>query len=156
MENYVEAKMELQRLETEKCRGAILRSKAKYVLEGKRCTACFLGLEKNTQSRIYKHEIRNKEGKIIEAILGRVQEFYAELYKKGGTDRDRIHEVRDSVESKLSVDDSEWCDRDINRKEVMEAIKGLSSGKSPGSHGIGIEFYKVYKEEINSNLRGGF
>lgn len=34
---------------------------------------------------------------------------------------------------------------DINRKEVME---GLSSRKSPGSAGIGTEFYKVYKKEI--------
>ena len=34
----------------------------------------------------------------------------------------------------------------------MEAIEGLSSGKSPGSDGIGTEFYKVYKEEMTSVL----
>lgn len=69
----------------EKCRGAILRSKAKYALEGERCTAYFLGLEKIKQSKTYIHEIRNKEGEKTEdyvAVLERVQEFYGELYKR--------------------------------------------------------------------------
>lgn len=149
LENYLEVKMELQRYETERCRGAILRSKAKYAVEGERCTAYFLGLEKSKQSRTYIHEIRNKEGEVIEdyvGILERVQEFYRELYKGGGLEEDSMVEVLDSVESKLCTEDSEWCDRDINRGEVMEAIQGLKSGKSPGSDGIGIELYKVHKE----------
>ncbi len=33
MEKYIEVKMELERYEREKCRGAILRSKAKYALK---------------------------------------------------------------------------------------------------------------------------
>ena len=155
MENYIEVKMELQRYEAEKCRGAILRSKAKYALEGERCTAYFLGLEKSKQSRTYIHEIRKKEGEVVAdyvAILERVQEFYGELYQRGGLEEDSIVEVLDSVESKLSVDDSKWCDREISRMEVMEAIEGLKSGKSPGSDGIGIEFYKVYKEQMASIL----
>lgn len=71
---------------------------------------------------------------------------------RGGTAEDSTQEVLDSVDSKLSEEDREWCDRDINRKEVMEAIEGLSSGKSPGSDGIGIELYKVYKEETSAIL----
>ncbi|RCU30049.1 hypothetical protein DVA81_19810, partial [Acinetobacter baumannii] len=43
-------------------------------------------------------------------------------------------------------------DRDINMKEVMEAIEGLSSGKSPGSDGIGVELYRAHKKEFASIL----
>lgn len=41
MENYIEVKMALEKYEREKCRGAILRSKAKYTLEGEKCTGFF-------------------------------------------------------------------------------------------------------------------
>ncbi len=34
-------------MEQEKCRGAILRSKAKYTIEGEKCTNFFFDLEKN-------------------------------------------------------------------------------------------------------------
>lgn len=57
IEKYIEAKMDLERYEREKCRGAILRSKAKYTLEGERCTKYFLGLEKRRQCKTYIHEI---------------------------------------------------------------------------------------------------
>ncbi len=62
MEKYIEVKMELERYEREKCRGAILRSKAKYALEGEKCTSYFLGLEKSRQSKTYIHEINTKKG----------------------------------------------------------------------------------------------
>ncbi len=38
---------ELKKMEQEKCRGAILRSKAKYTIEGEKCTNFFFDLEKN-------------------------------------------------------------------------------------------------------------
>lgn len=38
MEKYTDVKMELERYEQEKCREVILRSKAKYALEGEKCT----------------------------------------------------------------------------------------------------------------------
>lgn len=151
MEKYLEVKMELDRFEKEKCRGAILRSKAKYTLEGEKCTGFFLGLEKRKQSRAYINEINNKDGVATEdyvEILERVQEFYGELYKKGGVDEGSVDGVLDSVQSKVSEADRVWCDREISESEVVEAIGGLTSGKSPGSDGIGIEWYKEYKNEV--------
>ena len=151
IKNYIEIKMELEKFEREKCRGAILRSKAKYALEGEKCTGYFLGLEKRKQNRTYINEINDKHGeKIVDyvEILERVQEFYGELYKKGDIDQRSIDEVMESVEKKLSVQDRDWCDREINEREVMEAIGGLKNGKSPGSDGIGAEWYKGYKNEV--------
>lgn len=77
MEKYLEVKMALEKYEREKCRGAILRSKAKYALEGEKCTGYFLGLEKRRQSKTqYISEINTKEGKTTKdyvEILERVQ-----------------------------------------------------------------------------------
>ncbi len=151
MEKYIEVKTALEKYEREKCRGAILRSKAKYALEGKKCTGYFLGLEKRRQSKTYISEINTKEGKATKdyvEILETVQGFYEELYRRGGVDEKSIDDVLESVENILSKEDGDWCDREIEEAEVIKAIEGLRSGKSPGSDGIGIEWYKVYKEEV--------
>jgi len=50
MEKVIEVKTALDKYEMEKYRGAILRSKAKYALEGEKCTGYFLGPEKRRQS----------------------------------------------------------------------------------------------------------
>ncbi len=40
---------QLREIEYEKCKGGIIRSKAKYVVEGERSTKFFFNLEKNRQ-----------------------------------------------------------------------------------------------------------
>lgn len=42
---------ELAKFERDKCRRAIIMSKARYALEGERCTAFFLGQEKRKQNK---------------------------------------------------------------------------------------------------------
>ena len=155
MDNYIKVKMELEQYEREKCRGAILRSKARYALEGEKCTGYVLGLEKRRQSKTYIHEINLKNGEATEdyvEILERVQEFYGDLYKRGGVDERSIEEVLDSVDRKLSVGDMTWCDREISEEEVIEAIEGLRTGKSPGSDGIVVEWYKSFKHDVAAIL----
>ncbi len=97
----------------------------------------FLGLEKRRQSKTYISEINTKEGKATKdyvEILETVQGFYEELYRRGGIDEKSI-DVLESVENVLSKEDGDWCDREIEEAEVIEAIEGLRSGKSPGSDG---------------------
>lgn len=48
--------------EKEKCKGAIVRSRAKYAVEGEKCTRFFLGLEKKKQSKIFISELENDKG----------------------------------------------------------------------------------------------
>ncbi len=103
------------------------------------------------KGKTYISEINTKEGKTTKdnvEILEIVQEFYEELYKRGGVDERSIDEVLESVGDILSKEDGEWCDREIEEEEVKEAIGGLKSGKSPGTDGIGIEWYKAYKEGV--------
>lgn len=151
MEKYIEVKMRLERYEKEKCRGAILRSKVEYALEGEKCTGYFLGLEKRRQRKTCIHEIHSKKREIITdyvEILERVQEFYGELYKRGCVDEASIEEVLKCLESELGEEEKRWCDREIEEEEVIAAIEGLRSGKSPGSDGIGTEWYKLYKNDV--------
>ena len=62
---YIKIKGELEAYEKERCQGAIIRSRAQYVVEGEKCTSFFLGLEKQKQCKTYIREIENEEGKIV-------------------------------------------------------------------------------------------
>ena len=46
LKEYVRIKEELGEIEQRRCNGAIVRSRARYVVEGEKCTKYFLGLEK--------------------------------------------------------------------------------------------------------------
>ncbi len=64
----------------------------------------FPGVRESRQSKTYIHEINTKKGEIITdyvEILERVQEFYGELYKRGGVDEASMDEVLERVEKKL-------------------------------------------------------
>lgn len=76
-------KQELAQIEFEKCRGAILRSKAFWAVESDRNTAYFLNLEKFKQNFNCVSEIIRDDGKVvtdIQSILEEEYRFYSELY----------------------------------------------------------------------------
>lgn len=66
---------ELKEIEEEKCRGAMLRSKSKYTIEGEKCTKFFFDLEKKRgQSEVIK-ELQNKKGEMIKGTEGILKEI---------------------------------------------------------------------------------
>ncbi|KAF3859843.1 hypothetical protein F7725_000098 [Dissostichus mawsoni] len=82
---YTRIKDELEGIERDKCRGAIVRSRAQYAMEGERCTSFFLGLEKSKQERNYLKQVEGKDGRKITDFVGiaeRVEEFYRDLRLK--------------------------------------------------------------------------
>jgi len=115
---YIRIKETLKQIEHKRCMGAIVRSRARYVVEGERCTKYFLGLEKCRQ--------KSKEGEKIFDLVGiavRVEEFYRVLFRKGETDEGSIGQVLEKVGARLSEEDREMCEGEI-RKEEIEAAWG--------------------------------
>lgn len=145
---YMSIRGELEAYEKDKCKGAIIRSRAQYAVEGEKCTAFFLGLEKKKQSRTYLEEIENEKGEVVSdyvGVLETVQDFYGNLFKKGSVDENSVGEVLGTVEHSLGNSDRDMCDRDLAEDEILVAIKSLNNGKSPGSDGLPGEFYKCFK-----------
>lgn len=48
----------------------------------------------------------------------------------------------------LSIDEKITCDRDITVAEIMESIEALKNNKSPGTHGLTAELYKMFAQEL--------
>ncbi|VDH98260.1 Hypothetical predicted protein [Mytilus galloprovincialis] len=84
-------KLELSAYELEKCRGAVLRSKAIWAVESDKCTKYFLNLEKYKQENNSIKELLNENNESVyatEGILDLQYKFYKELYSCVDTDND--------------------------------------------------------------------
>lgn len=56
----------------------------------------------------------------------------------------------------LSEEQKSTLDAPISKKEVLNAIKGLQSGKSPGPDGLSVEFYKEFHDILIDPLLNMF
>ena len=151
IEGYIRRKDELKEIEQRKCKGAIIRSRAKYAIEGEKCTRYFLGLEKARQEKNYFEQVEGKRGEKITDFVGiveRIEEFYRQLYRKEEVDDESSREVINKIEAKLSDEDREMCEGEISKGEIEIAINGLGRNKSPGIDGIIGEFYIEFRVEL--------
>ena len=55
-------------------------------------------------------------------------------------------------ETRISREQSESCEGPLTTEECLVALKAMESGKSPGSDGFPIEFYKIFWYDISTIL----
>ncbi len=75
-------------MEERKCKGAMLRSKAKHIVEGEKCTKFFFNLEKRRGRSGVMKEIKGKDDKTVkgtEEIL-KVVKYYEDLFRTNKMD----------------------------------------------------------------------
>ena len=85
IEKYLKVKSKLDSHEQNQCKGAIIRSRAKYAMRGKKCNGYFLRLEKRKQERVYIEELENEDGETINDfvdIIDTVGTFYKKSIQK--------------------------------------------------------------------------
>ena len=145
IEQYENLKLELSVLEEEKCKGAILRSKAYWATENDKCTKYFFNLEKHKQEANCIKELFDSEHNIVvsdtENLLELQYQFYNKLYSCVETNEHAMDELLQSVPIKVNIDDQELCDSDISINEISSAVNKMAKNKSPGSDGLTVEFY---------------
>lgn len=134
--------------------GAIIRSRAKNVVEGERSTKFFYELEKTRQqAELIRSVIKNgKSVKEKNEILKEVKEFYLNLFQEKGVIEEDKEFLLNQIKVKLKDDDRKMCDSKITEEEIDEAITQLSKGKSPGLDGLSSEFYKAFKSILTPIL----
>jgi len=132
-----------------KARGAIIRSKARWAESGEKGTKYFLNLEKHNQERKNITKLTNSSGKTVNSqkeILAELEIFYSNLYNNEtnpSTVDLNIFTNQDQI-PKINETDKQLIDISISEDECWDAIKELTSGKTPGTDGLGIEFYKTF------------
>lgn len=150
-EKYEMYKAKLDDIEQKRCRGAAIRSRVKNILEGEKCTAFFLGLEKKKQNKAVFAQLKNNAGEVTteqEGILDIVHTFYEKLFTNDTCNEQHSQDILRCVEKQLVPEDREWCDGPISIEEVEMAITTLNKNKSPGEDGLSAEFYLAFKDQL--------
>ena len=99
--------------------------------------------------------MRSDDGSLateINAICDSWVEFYSSLFSAAVTDPSEQSDLLDSLSAFLSPAQSELCEGLLTVEEARVAMVGLASGKSPGSDGLPIEFYRTFWDVLGSDL----
>jgi exonuclease III len=158
---YEALKLDIENYNNEKSKGAQLRSKAEWAEFGERNSKYFLNLEK----RRYKakcittlvDEMENEINK-AEDILEYEMSFYKKLYTEtiDPNSEETKSAARFFLETeeipKISDENKQNCEAEINIIEVGKALKELQNGKSPGSDGLTPDFYKFFWPQIKNDV----
>ena len=148
---YVILKNKSDEIEIKRCRGAMIRSRAKNIMEGEKCTAYFLGLEKKKQCKVAIKELINEKNETVtelSEILGTVQSYYKKLFTREGITEENMELTTSSIQNKISGEDKDWCDSQLTEKEIEAAMNNLNKNKSPGTDGLSGEFYEAFKDSL--------
>ena len=137
----------------EKCKGAQVRSRAKWIKEGEKSTKYFFSLEKKHQSQNIINELCTDQNDIVHSnndILGEMCTFYENLYSSKQVNDGDIDNYLSTlnVRNVLSEKDQELCDKFPSLEECEEAVKNMKSNKSPGLDGLTSEFYKCFWNDV--------
>ena len=144
---------EIDRWYTNKCKGAFIRSREKWLEEGERSSKYFLQLEKRRGERkeIDCVEVNGKLYK--DNILEIIRQYYCRLY----TAREQVNftELFQYIEvCPISEGDADSCEGFLTVKECGDALNSMNINKSPGCDGLTVEFYRYFWKEIKDLVVG--
>ena len=149
--NIKETQEDLDTFMAEKTRGAMIRSRARWVEEGERSTKYFYNLEKRnfnskTLQCIRKNEIVINNNR---NILDELKAFYQKLYKSRFNNENPCYEgLEDLNRPQLDCNEKAAMEKPIAEMEVLKALKSCQNNKSPGTDGFPAEFYKFFWSDI--------
>ena len=142
-------KIELEKSREKKIEGLLLRARANWHENGEKCSQYFCKLEKKNFIKKTMVDMIDNQGNHVsdqKKILSKIQNFYKNLYSERKTDQvDEsffIHNV------KLTHDQRDQCEGNLLYDECSYALKNMENGKSPGSDGFTVNFYKFFWKDL--------
>ena len=146
---------QLEKIYKSKCKGAIIRSRVKWFEEGEKNTKYFMSLEKRNLDKNTIMLLKNRKGKLIRTqqnIRKHVHDFYSTLYRAKLKTPDMHRYFHNLQIPKLTQELADKCEGLLTEQECYQVVMEFSKNKSPGSDGLGIEFYQYFWEDIKDVL----
>ena len=139
-------------------RGALKRSRVKFISDDERCTSYFLGLERSRQEKQVIKSINNENGDTVDnpnMILPVIANFYNNLMNDiGGSEQNKDKSsilnsfLGDTPHPVLNTYDMTNLEMPITIAELEEALKYLNADSAPGCDGLTPLFYKYFWDYI--------
>lgn len=142
--------LQLEYFYNQKAEGAAIRSKAKYLMEGEKCTRYFFNLEKTKSASRKVSAIQDPlTNNIIRdpiVITKLFETHYSNIFQAKNDYNKCLEYDSFMAGSQLSEHQRTAMSCDITDSEILNTIKKFKNYKSPGLDGIPIEFYKSFSE----------
>ena len=153
-------KIKLSDFQTEKARGATIRSRARWYEHGEKNSKYFLNLEKLIYRRKHISSLIDHNGTRIndpKEILKEERDFFKELYSARNVDPNS-EEFSDffNVDFQLPEEMTSTCEGEITLAECTRALSMIQNNKSPGSDGLTTEFYRAFWDIISNYVVNSF
>ena len=118
----------------------------------------FLSLEKRhcKQKTIFRLKNNNAEELTSDKeILTECKNFYRNLYTSKKADSIDVQTLEnkffpEGAKIQISEEEKSYHEGLISSEECLKAIKQMQPGKSPGTDGLPVEFYKVFWNDISA------
>ena len=136
-------------------RGAEVRSRVQWFEESEKPTRYFHSLEKCKGKEKSWDKILDDSGNTIsgtDEILKVQVDFFTKLYTSQETDSDLQDKFCNSIDKKLSMDSISMLDKELELKDLNNALRNMKNNKSPGPDGLIVEFYKMYWDVLKAPL----
>jgi exonuclease III len=153
---YYTCKERISQIEEDRAKGAIIRSREKWLEEGERSTRYFFSLEQYNFSKKHIRKIIIDKETITDEkqILSESATYYENLYKSNvRREYDMYDWISDIGEiPKLDDRDRDFVDNMITKDECYENLRRFENNKSPGNDGLTKEFYVTFWNKISKPL----
>jgi hypothetical protein len=142
-EELQKAKTELIVLREKKMQGVLLRSRARWIVDGEKVTKYFCALEKRNYVNKQILKLEKQDGLIItdsKDIVVEVNSFYENLYRNRVVECCKIEDLINNI-PRLTELEAESLEGLITLEDASWVLKNMNNGKSPGSDGFSVEFF---------------
>jgi len=125
--------------------GARIRAGIRWAEHGEKCSALFLGLEKQKARNETIYKIRDEEGNLLnenDQILQYLARYYENLYvQPPQTQLEKVEGLFcvPDPEHQLNDEEADQLEAPVTLAEVHQALSGMNNGSSPGLDGIPAE-----------------
>jgi len=147
-----------QKIEAE-TRASAIRSKCDWYEQGDTSSKLFLGLEKSRGNQKVIKRLKVESGEIItdmNKIKDEEERYYKKLYTSSHDDttekKSITREIFNVPSPKLTNEDKEEIEKEIEENEIWQIIKESPKNKSPGTDGFTNEFYQAFWPHLKNHL----
>lgn len=152
----------LTELRKTKMEGILLRSKARWAAKGEKITKYYCNLEKRHYVSKQMFTLVTNDGTCLdrtEDMLAETKKYFETLYSERQVQEVDLQKFSHTL-PKLTDEEADQLEGLITLEEASHALKNMANGKSPGSDGMTVDFYKFFWRQLGTfvvrSLNEGF
>jgi exonuclease III len=150
IQDLINKKENLITLRRNKMQGVLLRSKARWAAEGEKITKYFCSLERRHYVSKQMFKLISKQGETLdktEDMLQETKDYYQTLYKEKEVTNVKLEDYVSTL-PKLTQEEAAMLEGYITVDEAGQVLKNMSNGKSPGTDGMTVDFFKFFWKQL--------